>query len=317
MNYMDKIDYKPLVAIHCLVYNHEPYLRDCFEGFVMQKTNFPFVAIVHDDASTDGSAEIIREYERKYPHIFKPIYEKENLYSTGGFNAINKVMFDAIEENTAKYIAFCEGDDYWTDPQKLQKQVDFMETNEEYLVCFHRYDIYDEANRQYRSDACGEYLKNTDGYKELNIDMFLHNWVTQPLTMLYRRGLNIGDDKGYTFYRDQHVIFHLLHAGKGVLLNFKAGVYREHRGGIHSKTSVESQCKIGIIIAKELYQKNGKIPVLKMNYLKYLDWGINVFSGKSKDIAFHLICKRFFLSLSFKHLMKQSFNLVWRANQQF
>ena len=75
---MDKIDYKPLVAIHCFVYNHEPYLRDCFEGFVMQQTNFPFVAIVHDDASTDGSAAIIREYEEKYPHIFKPIYETEN-----------------------------------------------------------------------------------------------------------------------------------------------------------------------------------------------------------------------------------------------
>ena len=64
----------PLVAIHCLVYNHEPYLRDCFEGFVMQQTNFPFVAIVHDDVSTDKSADIIREYEAKYPHIFKPIY---------------------------------------------------------------------------------------------------------------------------------------------------------------------------------------------------------------------------------------------------
>ena len=67
---MDAIDKRPLVAIHCFVYNHESYLRDCLEGFVMQKTNFPFVAIVHDDASTDNSAAIIREYEEKYPHIF-------------------------------------------------------------------------------------------------------------------------------------------------------------------------------------------------------------------------------------------------------
>ena len=73
-------DSKPLVAIHCLVYNHEPYLRDCFEGFIKQQTDFSFVAIVHDDASTDESEAIIREYEAKYPHIFKPIYEKENLY---------------------------------------------------------------------------------------------------------------------------------------------------------------------------------------------------------------------------------------------
>ena len=71
------------VAINCLVYNHEPYLRDCLEGFVMQQTNFPFVAIVHDDASTDGTTEIIKEYEHKYPNIIKPIYQMENKWSKG------------------------------------------------------------------------------------------------------------------------------------------------------------------------------------------------------------------------------------------
>lgn len=304
---------KPLVAIHCLVYEHEPYLRDCFEGFVMQQTNFPFVAIVHDDASTDGSAAIICEYEQKYPHIFKPIYQQENVYRKGGFSAINDIMNTAIEDTGAKYVAMCEGDDYWTDLLKLQKQVDFMEANPECSVCFHRYDIYDETNKQFRSDACGIYLNECDKNKGVTIDMFLRHWVTQPLTMMYRSGVNLGGDKKYTFYRDQHTIFHLLQAGKGALLNFKAGVYREHCGGIHSKTSVESQCKIGVTIAKELYQKNGKTPVLKMNYLKYLDWGIYVFSGKSNDIAFDLICKRFFLSLSFKHLVKQLFNLMRRA----
>lgn len=73
----------PIVAIRCTVFNHEPYLRDCLEGFVMQQTNFPFVAIVHDDASTDGSAAIIREYAEKYPHIIKPIFETENQFSKG------------------------------------------------------------------------------------------------------------------------------------------------------------------------------------------------------------------------------------------
>ena len=71
----------PLVAIQCLAYNHGPYIRECLEGFVMQKTTFPFIAIVHDDASTDNTAEIIREYEKKYPDIIKPIYETENQYS--------------------------------------------------------------------------------------------------------------------------------------------------------------------------------------------------------------------------------------------
>lgn len=72
---------KPLVAIQCLVYNHEPYLRDCLNGFVSQKTTFPFVAIVHDDASSDNSSAIIQEYAERYPNIIKPIYEKENQWS--------------------------------------------------------------------------------------------------------------------------------------------------------------------------------------------------------------------------------------------
>ncbi len=110
-----------LVAIHCLVYNHEPYLRDCFEGFVMQKTNFRFVAIVHEDCSTDHSADIIREYEAKYPDIFRPIYETENQYSKHD-SSLGRVMNAAIDATGAKYVAICEGDDYWTDPYKLQKQ---------------------------------------------------------------------------------------------------------------------------------------------------------------------------------------------------
>ena len=125
----------PLVAIHCLVYNHEPYLRDCFEGFVMQQTNFPFVAIVHDDVSTDGSAAIIREYEAKYPHIFKPIYETENQYSKKD-GSLERIMNAAIDATGAQYVAMCEGDDYWIDSHKLQRQVDLLESDETLMaVC--------------------------------------------------------------------------------------------------------------------------------------------------------------------------------------
>ena len=127
-------DNKVLVSIKCTVYNHEPYLRQCLDGFVIQKTNFRFEAIVHDDASTDGSAAIIREYAEKYPDIIKPIYETENQYSSRIINA----------HMHGKYIAFCEGDDYWTDPLKLQKQVDWLEEHDDYVMshsnclCFHQ-----------------------------------------------------------------------------------------------------------------------------------------------------------------------------------
>lgn len=131
---------KPLVVILSLVYNHGLYVRDTLEGFVNQKTTFPFIAIVHDDASTDNSANIIREFEKKYPHIIKPIYESENQYSKKD-GSLGRIMRKARDESGAKYVAMCEGDDYWTDPYKLQKQVDFLESHPEYSMCVTNYDV--------------------------------------------------------------------------------------------------------------------------------------------------------------------------------
>lgn len=117
-----------MVTIRCCTYNHEPYIRQCLEGFVMQKTNFRFEAIVHDDASTDGTAAIIREYAEKYPDIIKPIFETENQYSKRD-GSLRRIM---NAHTHGKYVAVCEGDDYWIDPLKLQKQVDFLETHPDY-----------------------------------------------------------------------------------------------------------------------------------------------------------------------------------------
>ncbi len=115
----------------------------------MQKTNFPFVAIVHDDASTDGTAAIIKEYAEKYPDIIKPIYETENQYSKRD-GSLTRIMKEACEATGAKYIAMCEGDDYWTDPLKLQKQVDFLESHPDYGMCYTDFDGYDVDKDQRR-----------------------------------------------------------------------------------------------------------------------------------------------------------------------
>lgn len=126
---MDEI----MVSVCCSVYNHEKYLRKCLDGFIMQKTNFKFEVLIHDDASTDNSAEIIREYERKYPNMIKPIYQKENQYS-------KKVKINLkyqYPRAKGKYIALCEGDDYWCDEKKLQMQFDAMETNPDCVLCVH------------------------------------------------------------------------------------------------------------------------------------------------------------------------------------
>ena len=123
----------PLVSIRCITYNHEKYIRDTLEGFVMQKTNFKFEVIVHDDASTDNTPSIIREYAERYPDIIKPIFETENQYSKKD-GSLDRIMITACK---GKYVAFCEGDDYWTNPYKLQKQVDFMENHPECSLTYH------------------------------------------------------------------------------------------------------------------------------------------------------------------------------------
>lgn len=138
-------DIQPFVAIKCITYNQEGYIRQALEGFVMQQTKFPFVAIVHDDASTDRTALIIKEYADKYPDIILPIFEKENLYSKGGFYKIDDIISPVLKDSDAKYIALCEGDDYWTDPLKLQKQVDFMEKNPDFSMCWHSVNIFDSS----------------------------------------------------------------------------------------------------------------------------------------------------------------------------
>ncbi len=128
---MDKIK-DPLVSICCITYNHEDYIRDAIESFLMQETDFSFEIVMHDDASTDTTADIIREYEKKYPDIIKPIYQTENQYSKG-----KRVVLFALKAASGKYIALCDGDDYWIDPLKLQKQITAMEKHPECYISFH------------------------------------------------------------------------------------------------------------------------------------------------------------------------------------
>lgn len=117
---------KPLVVVECVVYNHEPYLKKCLEGFIMQKTTFPFVVMVHDDKSTDGSVKIINDFAEKYPNIIKPFLEEQNQWSKKD-GSLQRKMYEANQSFSPKYIAICEGDDFWIDPLKLQKQIDILE----------------------------------------------------------------------------------------------------------------------------------------------------------------------------------------------
>jgi glycosyltransferase involved in cell wall biosynthesis len=135
----------PLLTVICTSYNHENFITKCLDGFVMQQTNFSFEVIVHDDASTDNTVQIVREYESKYPYLFNNIYQKENQYSKNEVNIWSHIMFPKAR---GKYIAICEGDDYWTDPLKLQKQVDFLEANSEFGLCHTDYSRYIQTTQK-------------------------------------------------------------------------------------------------------------------------------------------------------------------------
>ena len=136
-----------MVSVICLAYNHEKYIRRCLDGFVMQKTSFRFEVLVHDDASTDRTADIIREYEVKYPEIINPVYQTENQYSK--HVGISKTFL--LPKVRGKYIAWCEGDDYWNDKSKLQLQYEAMERNPDCSLCVHRVQGISEE---------GEYINN-------------------------------------------------------------------------------------------------------------------------------------------------------------
>lgn len=177
----NKVDDTILVTTYTLVYNHAPYLRQCLDGLVMQKTNFRFKCFIHDDASTDNSAAIIKEYTEKYPDLFDTVLETENQYSKHD-GSLGRIV---AEHMKGKYIAMCEGDDYWTDPLKLQKQVDILESNPNISLVYTGFKNIDEngvvIKRDYYDLLC---LESPSG--DILGDLFKKNYI-MTATVVYRR----------------------------------------------------------------------------------------------------------------------------------
>lgn len=186
----------PLVSISCITFNHAPYLRECFDGFLMQQADFQFEVVVHDDASTDGTREVIEEYTAKYPDIFVPMYQTENQYSQGVRGMMARFNFPRCK---GKYIALCEGDDYWTDPLKLQKQVDFLEDNPKSVLCFHQISklfedgsIVDQKSSQFHKNITNrKHLININYIATLSVMLRSDNTVQNRLAKFGK--LSMGD----------------------------------------------------------------------------------------------------------------------------
>lgn len=302
----------PLVSICCLSYNHAPYIRESLEGFLMQKTSFPIEILIHDDASTDGSDDIIKEYAEKYPDIIFPMYETVNQYSNGHQGTID-IEFN-YSRARGKYIAYCEGDDYWTDPLKLQKQVDFMESHPDYSVCFHRYSrLYTNTGKMY-NDYAGRYFKDGQEGVDITMEMFFGPWITQPLTMMFRRSMFSAEwQKQYQYYRDMHEIYHLLNVGKGYLFAFNGGVYRYHTGGIHSMITKAQYCEESLFMDREFFHKTHEKGA-KSIYCSTLQDAITTYGNINKIKALRYALIQYILSGKIKRFWK---NLRTISNGQF
>lgn len=167
------------VTVWCLTYNQKEFIKDALDGFVMQKTSFPFEVIVHDDASTDGTTDIIYEYAKKYPDIIIPMIETENQWQKGGLKHIIGIMNE--KHRRGKYIAFCEGDDYWTDSLKLQHQVDFLDNHVDYSMCFH------SAKKKYETDTIAWIDCENIQDKDYDATDIFINWTVPTASILCRK----------------------------------------------------------------------------------------------------------------------------------
>ena len=168
----------PVVSIQCITFNQESYIAQALDSFLMQETTFPFQVVVHDDASTDNTANIIREYEAKYPLIIKPIYEVENQFSKHD-GSLSRIINPCLK---GEFVAFCEGDDFWINPSKLQKQVDFLKSNSDYSMCFHR------AQLKYEKEGLTCRLKcdNIENREYAPKEM-LERWIVPTASIVMRR----------------------------------------------------------------------------------------------------------------------------------
>lgn len=222
-----------IVSVCVITYNHCNYIKQCLDGILMQQTNFSFEIIVNDDCSTDGTAEIVKEYESKHPQLFKVTYQTENQYSKGVRGMFPRFCFPRAR---GKYIALCEGDDYWTDPLKLQKQVDFLEKNKTYSMCGHNCVIYLESTSIFKNYEIG-----ISGTYTLN-DIVTRNVYCPTLSVLFRRSAIM--DEVFSKYKimvDMSLAYHLLKYGLGYCLSDKMAVYRVHKGGVWSGVSENKQ----------------------------------------------------------------------------
>lgn len=258
----------PLVSICCATYNQVNFVRQCLDGFLKQETDFYFEVLVHDDASTDGTADVIREYAQRHPDIFFPILQSENQYQKG--NKKITATFN-LPRARGKYIAICEGDDFWSDPSKLQKQVDFLEKNPEYSLYCHNWSVL--TGETISKSPVHDLYSNPISFTFATLPWV---WITKSLTLMFRReAVDYNELLQYSFCRDVHIVYYALKNGKGYYNPEIMACYRMHEGGIWSQHDDNEKNKTTYLLYKELYSNEQVKPVRK----RYMNATLAYFNG--------------------------------------
>ncbi|WP_299228831.1 glycosyltransferase [uncultured Psychroserpens sp.] len=231
--YKNTVPDNPLVSICVQTYNHEAYIAECLDGLLAQETTFSFEILLGEDASTDETRAICMTYAEKYPDKIKLfLHHRENNIKvhgnpTGRFNFLYNLY-----QSTGTYIAFCEGDDYWIDPLKLQKQIDFLEANQSCVVSW----------TNYKSFNGFDFVENQFNFEEtnriINFDTIFSPYCTLTLTVVFKKSaLMISAINNFEYFKDNTLYAMLLQNGDGIFMNFIAAVYREHQGGVYALKS--------------------------------------------------------------------------------
>ncbi len=306
-------DVPPLLSIVNNTYNHEYFIAESIEGFLMQKTTFKVEILVHDDASTDKTATIIHEYEKKYPGLILPIYQTTNQYSQG----ISPNREYQLPRTRGKYIAVCEGDDYWTDTLKLQKQIDFLENNQSYSLSWCRFKTLNEDTGEINIDKNEKLFDDENKSLDFDFERFYNGWHMGTQTLVYRKAMfDANIYSVYKYTRDVHVVSHLLLKGKGVCLNFFGAVYRKHEGGIYSSLSKIQSAKTGHLCYRELYKNNHEIIFLKLKYFRFTKKYIRVLiKNKIYKEAFQKSYELFLINKDFQYLLKTAKAIVFQNHK--
>lgn len=222
---MPNISHKspPKVSVVCITYNHGPYLRQALDGVLMQKTDFPFEVLLGEDCSPDNSREILREYEGLHPGFFRMFYREKNMGATSNWA-------DLFLRAKGEYIITLETDDYWTDPDKLQKQVDFLDSHKSYIGC---------ADNCVEINEKGEFVRRSfdmwNGGSDFTLQDFLtHGFLCQTTALMYRNFRISGEDysiftKASSIVGDLTLLSLLLLKGSIFLMLESMSVYRRIR----------------------------------------------------------------------------------------